>query len=182
MTSPTPPTAPRGSFALGAIAGVLTGLLVLGLAWLLWPRTPTLATPTPTPSASRVTVTPSRTPSPTPPAVATSATPTPTPAATPTGPSASGVLTQLPAGTFVAVLDSLPKASTTPEQAVARAAQLSIPTQALAAIDTDAVPGLTPGYYAIGVPGATSRDQVAQLCQALGRSVGGSCYARLVGG
>jgi len=184
MTSATPQPRPRGSMLLGLVLGALVGILVIGLAWtLLVPDrtatpapgpTVTVTAAAPTASVSRTpsaTPTPSRTPSP-------SATPSESPSATPP----AGLVTSLEPGSWITVLDSLPKANSTAEQAVARASQLGNEQYRAVAIDSDAIPGLKPGYYAIAVPGAASRQESNAVCAALGITLGDDCYPRQIQG
>ena len=171
-------SAPRSRFTTGLLAGVMSGLVVLGVIWLIVPRPPQqVVAPSPSPSVTTPTasVTPTPTPTPTP-----SATPTPT--ATPSEPVA-GVVTSLPKGSWIAVLGSMRKQNAPGEAAVSRAAQLSASGgHTVVAIDTDAIPGLTPGYYALAVTGLADRDAVRALCPSFGRPYGDTCYARQIGG
>lgn len=174
------PPARRGSTVLGALLGVLCGVAVLAAVW-TFVLDGGSAKPAPAPSRSPAPVL-TRTPSapakpgPSRPAAAPS---TPAPEQTPAPGSA---VTQLQAGTLVVVMDSLPKASATYDQAVARAAQLSAGrSQVAVVVDSDAVaPTLNPGYWAVGVPGAATRAQADAICADFGLAVGGACYARPV--
>lgn len=191
MTYPEPgrPTR-RGSLALGLVLGIATGLVALWAVWALLLDGGGRAEPapipsrTPLPSVTRTptpSVTPSRSASPTPTATPT-ATPSDTPSPTPSETSAAGAVTELQSGTIFVVLDSLPKASASFDQAQARAAELGAgrPRQAVV-VDSDAVaPTLNGGYWAVGFPGAANRDQVAAICADFGREVGPACYSRPV--
>lgn len=178
MTPPTPQPARRGSLSLGLLIGMLVGLVVLGLVWALTPKS---GVPVPQPT---VTVTKTATVSP---SARPSRTPTPTPPETPSqSPSATTddrVVTSLESGTYFTVLDSLSKTSATVDAALVRAAQLGAgrPRPAVV-VDTDALtPSLTPGYWAVGVPGARSEAESAAICAEYGVPVGGSCYPRRIG-
>ncbi|MFP5416045.1 MAG: hypothetical protein ACLGHZ_04090 [Actinomycetes bacterium] len=183
MTTDSP--APRGNLTLGIVLGVIAGLVAVILGW--WALQPQLTgQPAPSPSAS---ASPSRTPTPRPTPTA-SPTPSPTPSETASAtPSESappspipGIVTSLPPGSWITVLDSLRQGSTTPEQAIARAQELTFPGYQTVAIDTSAFSNLNPGYYAIVIPGAATRADVSATCQAIGIPVGDDCYARQIPG
>lgn len=109
--------------------------------------------------------------------VVTAAPPAPTRPAT----SATGsAVRSLPAGSWITIFDSLPKDEFTLQQAEQRAAGMRSGSYTVSVIDSDAIPGLNGGYWALGVPGATSRDSAAAMCGVFGREVGGSCYPRQV--
>lgn len=108
----------------------------------------------------------------------------PSPATTPPRPTYSPpprTITTLPAGSWITVLDSLEKDRRTEADAWAMANGLSRPTADVVVVDSDAIPGLNPGYWAIAVIGSTSRAEATDSCAVLGRPVGGSCYPREVG-
>lgn len=185
MTHDAPPA--RGNLGLGIAMGALVGAVLIMIAWFAL-DSPDAATPapSPTPTATASTPSPSRTPS----ASATpSATPTPTPSATDTPtaaptesapPAPPGIVTSLPPG-WVTVLESLPKASTSPEQAVAKAAEWSQHGYTASVLDTDAFAGLTPGYYAIAITGQTGREDFRAVCAAYGQPAT-KCYPREIKG
>lgn len=195
MTATAP--APRGNLGLGIIMGVVVGALIVALAWfaLLDPATAEPGpTPSPTETQASVEPTPSEEPSPTP-TETPSESPTPeetTPAESPspevTEPTPTpeestppeGIITDLPAGSWVTVLDSLAQSGTTPEQALARAAELSHPDHQAIVIDTNAFPNLNPGYYAVVVPGQASRADSNAVCEAIGIPLGNNCYPRQI--
>lgn len=173
----------RGSLALGLVLGIAVGLGILWVAWSLLTGFGNTARPAPSPSPSRIPVV-TASPSPT----SASRTPSPTPSASPT-PSVEtstaphpGVVTQLERGTLYVVLDSLPKGEVTAEQAMARAAEISAGrSRAAVVVDSDAVPDtLKGGYWAIGFPGAASRDEASAICGDFGREIGPACYPRPV--
>lgn len=170
------PSRPRGSLPLGIVMGVIVGAIAVMFAWFLVVDDPDSATPAPSPSVNQPAESPqapepSGTPTPDAPASAeappTSDAPTqPDPAATPGegDAPAPGITTELPVGSFVTVLQSLPKSSTTPEQAVARAAEWSQHGYTAIVIDTDAFDGLNSGYWAVVIPGQTTRDGFREIC------------------
>lgn len=177
--TPAPQPQRRGNLVLGLVLGVAVGLALLLGTWALLggpsgspsPSPTTSRTPTASASATRtpsVSPTPSRTP-----------TPTPTPTVTEVP---EGVLTQLESGTIFTVLESMSKADTTPEAALARAAELGAGKDRPAVVvDSDAVaPTLSGGYWAVGVPGAKDREESAKICDEYDREPGGTCYPRPV--
>ena len=172
----------RGNLFLGLVMGVALGLALLGGTWVLLGGTSGSRTPAPTasrtPSAS---ATPSRTPSrsatPTP-----SPTPsgTPTPSVTPTA-DGGGAVTSLPSGTLYTVLESLPKSTTTLEAALARAAEFAAgKPRPVVVVDSDAFATFRPGYWAVGVAGATTRDESVAISNEFGEPRGDRCYSREV--
>lgn len=177
------PVPPRGNFWLGAALGVVCGLVIVVLAWfaLVDPSTgepapsPSAPTPvaTPSPSAARTSVTPSRAASP-----SASATASATPSTEPH----PGIVRELPAGSWITVLDSLPQSGTTPEQALARAAELSKPGYQAVPLDASAFQGLNAGYYAIVIAGQSSRNESYAVCDAIGTPRGDNCYPREIKG
>ncbi len=88
------------------------------------------------------------------------------------------VVESLPSGSWITILDSLPKEEVSLSQADAMAEALG---PMVSVIDSDAIPGLNGGYWALGVTGGGSRAEAAAVCGALGREAGGSCYPRQVG-
>ncbi len=87
----------------------------------------------------------------------------------------------LPVGTWITVLESLPKTEFSLAQAEAKAAALSAVGRPVSVIDSDATPGLNKGFWALGVTGSSSREAAAAQCAAFGRQAGGTCYPRQVG-
>lgn len=155
----------RGHLGLGLLSGVAFGLMIVGLFWVV--LAPAVDDP------SRHVPVASGTPS---------LTPTRTPSRTPTPTPQPGVVTSLPAGEYLTVLDSLPKASTTVDGALAIAAAVSTDEHEAIVVDSDRIPGLTRGYYAVVVPHLSTREDAEQVCQDLGLDVGTSCYPRRVTG
>ena len=189
MTYDAPPA--RGNLGLGVAMGALVGAIVILIAWFAL-DSPDAATPAPSPSPSASATTspsPTRTPTVTPtpsttPSATATATDTPTVApsepASATPPAPPGIVTSLPAG-WVTVLESLPKASTTPEQAVAKAAEWSQHGYTASVLDTDAFAGLNRGYYAIAITGQTGREDFRAVCAAYGQPPN-KCYPREIKG
>lgn len=163
-----------GAGAIGAAVGLWGPTL-----WFAAKPTPS-ATVIPAPSAqpaSTVTVTVA----PPPPATTRATTRPPTTTqARPTTPSAQAV-TSLPAGSWITILESLPKGEYSLTQAQAQAAGLGGRGPKVSVIDSDAIPGLNGGYWALGVTGHGSRESAVGSCGAFGREAGGSCYPREVG-
>ena len=105
-------------------------------------------------------------------------------AAGPPASSAAGTVTTLAGGTWFTVLDSLSKTDTGLDDAFARASILGAGrAHPAVVVDTDAHgPDLTAGYWAVGVPGASTRAEAVAVCEEYGRAVGGACYPRPIGG
>lgn len=92
------------------------------------------------------------------------------------------VLRQLPSGSWITVVDSIPKTELDAASAVTRAQGFGASqTDSIAVVDTDVIKGLTPGYWALAVVGADSKQAAEMVCRRLGRTLGGSCYPRQVG-
>lgn len=193
---PTPHGAPRqrGNLPLGILLGVIVGAIAVMFAWFALVDDPDTATPGPTPAQ---TVESSQAPDPSPtPDESPVASPTPAESEAPqpsadasappdpeaTNPPIPGITTELPAGSWVTVLDSPAKSGMTPEQAIARAAELSRPEHQAIVLDTDAFDGLNHGYWAIAIPGAQSRAASNEICRAIGIPVGDKCYPREIKG
>lgn len=93
---------------------------------------------------------------------------------------AGSAVSSLPSGSWITVLDSMPKSEFTLRQAEQRAAAMRIGNNTVSVIDSDAIPGLNGGYWALGVPGLSSRESAADRCAVFNREVGGQCYPRQV--
>lgn len=102
-------------------------------------------------------------------------------APTETSQPAAGQNPTLANGSWITVLDSLDKNDHTWSEAASRAATLSNSSYSVYAIDTDPVPGLNSGYYALAVIGRDSRTDATSVCSSFGRSIGGECYPRQIG-
>lgn len=99
----------------------------------------------------------------------------------PTTTAPNSAVTSLRAGSWIMILDSLPKNEFTIQQAEQRAAGMRTGGRpVVSVIDSDAIPGLNGGYWALGVPGHSSRDSAANQCAMFNREVGGDCYPRQV--
>lgn len=167
--------APRGSLVIGLVLGVVVGMVLLGGTWaLVGGGSRGVPAPTQSPTSA---ATGTRTPTAT-----RSASPTVTPSPTPTPTSSLGVaVTQLPSGTLFTVLESLPKVTTTLDAAFTRAAEFQTGhASQVIVIDTDAFPVFRPGYWAVGVAGATTRDESVAICAEFGVPRGDRCYSREV--
>ncbi len=93
-----------------------------------------------------------------------------------------GLLDSLPSGSWVTVLESLPKATVSVQQALKRASDVRISrADAIDVLDTDTIKGFTPGYWALAVIGSTSKSEARELCEGLARTPGPTCYPRQVG-
>lgn len=99
----------------------------------------------------------------------------------PISPPTAPAVKSLPAGSWITILDSLPKNEFSQVQAEAKAVMLSVAGYPVSVIDSDAIPSLNGGYWALGVTGSSSREAAVGLCGVLGRQAGGSCYPRQVG-
>ncbi|MFT3875102.1 MAG: hypothetical protein QM708_01540 [Propioniciclava sp.] len=183
MTATAPQ--PRGSLPLGVLMGAVVAAIVLSVIWfgaglgtmLSAQPSASVGPAASTPPAS-VTPSASATPTPTPSA---SATPTPTPSVS--AEPVAGLVTELRSGTWVTVLQSMRKTEATGAQAVARAAELSTAGHTAVAIDADAFPNsFSPGYYAIGIPGAADSAAAAAVCDALGITDRAKCFPREIKG
>ncbi|MFV0452086.1 MAG: hypothetical protein ACK5LS_07555 [Propioniciclava sp.] len=173
MTSAPAPR--RGSMPLGVALGVVTGLVITGLAWVMLG----LGSGTPGATASPTSPTAATTPTATsaPPSTAAEeppASPSPTPADT------DGIVTSLPAGSWVTVLKSLPQEVVTAENALEQAASLGNAEYQAIVIDTNEFDTLNRGYWAIVIPGQSSRAESNAVCEALGIGLGNDCYPREV--
>lgn len=102
-------------------------------------------------------------------------TPAPSPSPSPT--SDPRTVTSLPSGGWITILDSFPK----PERTEADAWSLAESLPGAVVIDSDRIPGLNGGYWAVALTGSSSRSEAASACSRVGRSVGGECYPRQVG-
>lgn len=154
------------------VAGVvgLVAVVVAAGALLGGVQSPEMMSRTPitTPQAGRVT-----------PRDADARPPSPTQPAT-TARRGQGV-TSLPSGSWITVLESLPKDEYTFAVAQAFAAELADSGSNVWVIDSDAIPGLNGGYWVLGVTERYSRDGAVAVCDTFGREAGGSCYPREVG-
>ncbi len=175
------PQQPRGTLPLGILMGAIVGALVLVIVWfgagLGDSRT---GTPAPSPSPSSPTANhtgPSSTPTKT-----TTPSASPTPEEVASAEPIEGIVTELPVGSWVTVLKSLPQSGTTPAQALAQASELSRPGHQAVVLDTNAFRNLNRGYFAIVIPGATTRAEVAATCAAIGIPLGDHCYPREIKG
>ncbi|WP_432557972.1 hypothetical protein [Granulicoccus sp. GXG6511] len=88
-------------------------------------------------------------------------------------------VTGLPSGSWITVLDSMPKNQRSEQEAWAMADGLSGRAQVVV-VDSDRVAGLNGGYWAIAVTGSSSRNEANGWCSVLNRPVGGTCYPRQV--
>ncbi|MDI9628111.1 MAG: hypothetical protein QM286_06150, partial [Acidobacteriota bacterium] len=93
----------------------------------------------------------------------------------------TAAVTSLSRGSWITVLESLPKNEVAVTHAQASASALSVNGYRVVVVDSDAIPGLNPGYWALSVTGFASRDAAVAACPGLGREVGGTCYPREIG-
>lgn len=96
-----------------------------------------------------------------------------------------GVITpdlRVPAkGNWIVVLESVPKDEHDLAYALTLAESVQVRGGTAEVIDSDATPGLNPGYWVVIKGDFAARTDAAQECAGLGRDVGGDCYPRLVG-
>lgn len=171
------PAPQRGSPLLSLAMGIVVGLVIVVLAWFAL-IDPTTGEPAPSQGG-----TPTHTVKPTPaPKATTLPSQSPSPTHTPHESATTGILTTLPTGSWVTVLDSLKQSGTTPERALQRAAELSKPGYTAVPLDTNAFVGLNAGYYAIVIPGQSSRADSHAVCDAIGTRRGDHCYPREIKG
>ncbi|MFV0406265.1 MAG: hypothetical protein ACK5LN_05510 [Propioniciclava sp.] len=167
----------RGSLPLGVALGVAAGTGVSVLAWMLLPTQPegprTTVLPVPSPTGSVATTDPAQAPSP------GAATATVSPTATASGSAApDGIVRNLPAGSWVTVLKSLPQKVVSAEAALEQAESMGSPEHRPVVIDTNSFDKLNRDYWAVVVPGQSSRAESNAVCQALGIPLGNDCYPR----
>ncbi len=86
-----------------------------------------------------------------------------------------------PDGAWVTVLASLNQDEVTLAKAGARARKLSTSKAKVYVLDSTRTPGLNPGYWALVLMPFPTRAKAAAACSAVDRSVGGTCYPRLIG-
>lgn len=86
-----------------------------------------------------------------------------------------------PDGAWVTVLASLNQDEVTLAKAGARARKLSTSKAKVYVLDSTKTPGLNPGYWALVLMPFPTRAKAAAACSAVDRSVGGTCYPRLIG-
>lgn len=88
--------------------------------------------------------------------------------------------TSLQPGSWIAVLESLPKSDVTETDAAARIAGFG-GSGPVVLVDTDAVPGLNSGYWTLAIIDASSKEAARAACARVGRDVGPTCYPREIG-
>lgn len=185
--TPTPPARRRSAWpfvlvgaAVLAVAGVAAALLVPRF---LQPQPQAAKAPV---TIAATTVSP-RTTAPVAPPSLSSPTPViPAPTVTVTTtvvqPAAGGGADVIPGRAHVTVLDSLPQNQKTLADARAEADRLTRASgRIIRVLDSSTTTGMNPGYWAL-VDGPHPTEDVAKsVCGAYGRSVGGTCYPRLIG-
>lgn len=170
---------PRGNFVVGAVAGILLGLLVVWLAFVVVrPGETTTATPAASQSAKQPKGTASDTGEP--PSMSPGQSEDPS-SASPSATPGAEVVTKLKSGTRIAVLASLPKSRYSAADAADMAASLARGEWKPSVVDTNKIPGLTAGYYAVAVVDLADYDAVKKACAGLGRVAGTDrCYSRTI--
>lgn len=159
----------RGSTALGLLLGVVTGVMILGLAWsLIVANKPQSARP-----AAPVSATATASASPT-----VEQSPSEKPSAKPKPKPKPSAITSLASDSYLTVLDSLGKRDVTLEQAQKKADKLSKGGLKVVVIDTSEFPSLNSGYWALVVTDAKSSSEARKRCEKLGRPFGNDCYTR----
>lgn len=86
-----------------------------------------------------------------------------------------------PDGAWVTVLASLDQDKTALAKARSRATRLSTSKVRVYVLDSTNTPGLNPGYWALVLMPFPTRAKAAAACATVDRSVGGTCYPRLIG-
>lgn len=86
----------------------------------------------------------------------------------------------LPSGSWLAVMESMDKSSTSIGTAVAERMRIE-GEGGLSVVDSSQIPGLNPGYWAIAKTHLASKSEVTAVCREYGRSMPTNCYARQVG-
>lgn len=118
--------------------------------------------------------------SPSAPVVTATATVVVSPRAQPSASASSATVRSLPSGSWLAVLESLPQAEQTESMAQAQATSLSTGAGSVVVVDSTAIPGLNPGYWALSLIGFSSSVEARDACARVQRSPGPSCYDRQV--
>lgn len=91
----------------------------------------------------------------------------------------SGLEESLPTGSWLLVLESMPKSRYSQSEAWSKASSIG----SAVVIDSSRVSGLNSGYWAVIADRAFESKSAANgTCSSYGRSVGGECYPRRVGG
>ena len=176
---------PTGAQQFGlVIAGVAAVLLIAGAIMAaagIWGPTPWIAIAPAPFTTDNASANPAPTAAPPPPTQTTNP-----PSSQPSGQrqpttSTAQAVTSLPSGTWITILESLPKNENTLAAAQARATGMAGYGPKVSVIDSDAIPVLNGGYWALGVTGYGSRESATAICGTFGREAGGSCYPRQVG-
>lgn len=91
----------------------------------------------------------------------------------------SGLEESLPTGSWLLVLESMPKSRYSQSEAWSKASSVG----SAVVIDSSRVSGLNSGYWAVIADRYfESKSAASGTCSSYGRSVGGECYPRRVGG
>ena len=98
----------------------------------------------------------------------------------PTTSSASGIEATLRRGSWVLVLESLPKKGTTSAEASAVAKRVSKKQRTVVVLDSDKVGGLTDGFWVVAAIQFSSKSAAQRACSDFGRRAGGTCYGRQI--
>jgi hypothetical protein len=112
------------------------------------------------------------------------AAPTATGSSAPAVPSAgASPESSLHTGEWLLILESISKGAESRSSAEAKARSLREKAKGrrkVVVLDSSIVKGLTPGYWAVAVPGFTSKASATKACSDFGRKTGGTCYPRVV--
>lgn len=88
---------------------------------------------------------------------------------------------QVSAGEWLLILASVAKADEPRSVAEAKATRLAAKSgRRVVVLDSNLVNGLNPGYWAVVVPGFSSKGAAGRACESFGRALGGDCYPRKV--
>lgn len=106
--------------------------------------------------------------------------PTRAPVATdPVADAPEGIVRNLRSGSWITVFDSLPKSEYPVD--VARERAKAMAAKGVVVVDTDAVPGLNRGFWALAIVDAPTEKVARATCAEVGRAVGPTCYPRRIG-
>lgn len=95
-------------------------------------------------------------------------------------PSTAAPITEATVGRWILVLESVPKSQSLTAARGLRG-QVDGGDPRVTVIDSDATPGMNPGYWVVAVLDFGSREAAVADCISFGREIGGRCYPTRVG-